>query len=74
MNLGDSQGTSGFAAGLEGSDDEGAVDPHLNRIRSARESKGAGLGDEESDEEDEDFIAEKDDAGSPTDESVAVVC
>ncbi|KAG0565956.1 hypothetical protein KC19_7G026800 [Ceratodon purpureus] len=69
MNLGDAQGTSGVAAALEGSDDEGALDPHLNRIRSARESGGAGLGDEESDEEDEDFVAEKDDAGSPTDES-----
>lgn len=68
MNLGDTQGTSGVAAALEGSDDEG-VDPHLNRIRSARESGGAGLGDEDSDEEDEDFVAEKDDAGSPTDES-----
>lgn len=68
MNLGDAQGTSGVAAALEGSDDEG-VDPHLNRIRSARESGGAGLGDEDSDEEDEDFVAEKDDAGSPTDES-----
>lgn len=70
MNLGDAQGTSGVAAALEGSDDEG-VDPHLNRIRSARESGGAGLGDEDSDEEDEDFVAEKDDAGSPTDESDA---
>jgi hypothetical protein len=48
MNLGDAQGTSGVAAALEGSDDEG-VDPHLNRIRSARES-GAAPG-EDSDEE-----------------------
>ncbi|CAK9199079.1 unnamed protein product [Sphagnum troendelagicum] len=68
MNLGDAQGTSGVAAALEGSDDDG-VDPHLNRIRSERESGAAGLGAEDSDEEDEDFVAEKDDAGSPTDES-----
>lgn len=64
MNLGDAQGTSGVAAVLENSDDE-AVDPHLERIKNAREG-GAG---EDSDEEDEDFVAEKDDAGSPTDDS-----
>jgi hypothetical protein len=50
MNLGDAQGTSGVAAALEGSDDDG-VDPHLNRIRSERESGAAGLGAEDSDEE-----------------------
>lgn len=66
LNLGEVQGTSGVAAVLNGSDDE-AVDPHLNRIKNAREG-GVG-GHEDSDEEDEDFIAEKDDAGSPTDDS-----
>ncbi|CAM6091136.1 unnamed protein product [Calypogeia fissa] len=70
LNLGDNaQGASGVAAALEASDDEG-VDPHLNRIRSARGDGGAGGGDD-SDEEDEDFVAEKDDAGSPTDDSEA---
>ncbi|KAJ7560156.1 hypothetical protein O6H91_04G116500 [Diphasiastrum complanatum] len=62
----EAQGMSGVAAVLEGYDDAG-VDPHLNRIRSARE-----IGDgqqEDSDEEDEDFVAEKDDAGSPSDDS-----
>ncbi|KAJ7554225.1 hypothetical protein O6H91_06G131900 [Diphasiastrum complanatum] len=67
INLAETQAATGVAAALEGSDDEG-VDPHLNRIRSARESGAAGDG-EDSDEEDEDFVAEKDDAGSPTDDS-----
>lgn len=50
MNLGDNaQGASGVAAALAGSDDEG-VDPHLNRIRSARGDAGGGGGDD-SDEE-----------------------
>lgn len=50
LNLGDNaQGASGVAAALAGSDDEG-VDPHLNRIRSARGDAGGGGGDD-SDEE-----------------------
>lgn len=48
LNLGEMPGTSGVAAVLDGSDDE-AVDPHLNRIKNAREG-GAG-GDADSDEE-----------------------
>ncbi|KAG6545542.1 hypothetical protein Mapa_013144 [Marchantia paleacea] len=70
LNLGDVQGASGVAAALAGSDDEG-VDPHLNRIRSARGEGGGDGGGEDSDEEDEDFVAEKDDEGSPTDDSEA---
>ncbi|XP_048499938.1 FACT complex subunit SSRP1 isoform X2 [Beta vulgaris subsp. vulgaris] len=41
------------------SDDEN-VDPHMNRIKDAQD---------ESDEEDEDFVLDKDDGGSPTDDS-----
>ena len=44
---------------LRNSEDE-AVDPHLERIKNIGE---------DSDEEDEYFVAGKDDAGSPTDES-----
>ncbi|KAL7238431.1 hypothetical protein ACSBR2_004518 [Camellia fascicularis] len=44
------------------SDDDDAVDPHLERIKNA-------VGDDESDEEDEDFVADRDDGGSPTDDS-----
>ncbi|KAH7276793.1 hypothetical protein KP509_39G021900 [Ceratopteris richardii] len=62
LNLGDISVPSVIAGG---SDDE-AVDPHLTRIKNAREGGG---GDADSDEEDEDFVAEKDDAGSPTDDS-----
>ncbi|XP_043807156.1 FACT complex subunit SSRP1 isoform X2 [Manihot esculenta] len=60
MNLGDMQTTNGVAAVLQ-SDDDDAVDPHLERIKNE-------AGDE-SDEEDEDFVADKDDEGSPTDDS-----
>lgn len=66
LNLGAVQGPSGVAAVLEGSDDE-TLDPHLERIKNARDG-GAGNA-LDSDEEDEDFVAEKDDAGSPTDDS-----
>ncbi|MCO5551234.1 hypothetical protein L7F22_004733 [Adiantum nelumboides] len=66
LNLGDIAVSGGVAAVLEGSDDE-AVDPHLNRIKNAREGGAGAMAD--SDEEDEDFVAEKDDAGSPTDDS-----
>ncbi|KAL7258521.1 hypothetical protein ACSBR1_004619 [Camellia fascicularis] len=44
------------------SDDDDAVDPHLERIKNA-------VGEDESDEEDEDFVADRDDGGSPTDDS-----
>eukprot|EP00897_Mesotaenium_endlicherianum_P006283 jgi/Mesen1/5683/ME000288S04896 len=88
LNLGDDQVQGGaMAAALDRADsDDDAVDPHLNRIKTARE---AGEVAEESDEElearaasqyrcvetrthssdDEDFVAEKDDSGSPSDES-----
>ncbi|XP_042415879.1 FACT complex subunit SSRP1-like isoform X1 [Zingiber officinale] len=59
LNLTDAQTTNGVATALQ--DDDDAVDPHLERIKNA-------AGDE-SDEEDEDFVAEKDDSGSPTDDS-----
>lgn len=42
-------------------EDDDAVDPHLARIKND-------IGDE-SDEEDEDFVLDKDDGGSPTDDS-----
>ncbi|KAG1335452.1 putative FACT complex subunit SSRP1 [Cocos nucifera] len=61
MNLGDVQTTNGVAAVLQNADDD-AVDPHLERIKNE-------AGGEESDEEDEDFVADKDNGGSPTDES-----
>lgn len=61
MNLGDVKPTKGVAAVLQ-SDEDDAVDPHLERIKNA-------AGGDESDEEDEDFVAEKDDGGSPTDDS-----
>ncbi|KHN13241.1 FACT complex subunit SSRP1 [Glycine soja] len=41
-----------------------AVDPHLERIKNE-------AGGDESDEEDSDFVADKDDEGSPTDDSGA---
>ncbi|XAR51771.1 hypothetical protein NMG60_11006503 [Bertholletia excelsa] len=59
MNLGDVR-TDGVAAVLQDDEDD-AVDPHLERIKN--EAGG------ESDEEDEDFVADKDDGGSPTDDS-----
>nr|DAD31171.1 TPA_asm: hypothetical protein HUJ06_010022 [Nelumbo nucifera] len=61
MNLGDVQTTEGVAAVLQNDDDDDAVDPHLERIKNE-------AGDE-TDEEDEDFVADKDDGGSPTDDS-----
>ncbi|KAK7293289.1 hypothetical protein RJT34_16152 [Clitoria ternatea] len=63
MNLGDAQPTVGVAKVLENDDDD-AVDPHLERIRNE-------AGEDESDEEDSDFVADKDDEGSPTDDSGA---
>ncbi|KAL9323426.1 hypothetical protein ACSQ67_008283 [Phaseolus vulgaris] len=63
MNLGDAQPTVGIKKVLENDDDD-AVDPHLERIKNE-----AGGG--ESDEEDSDFVADKDDEGSPTDDSGA---
>ncbi|KAG5527441.1 hypothetical protein RHGRI_028362 [Rhododendron griersonianum] len=61
MNLGDARTAEGVAAVLQNDDDD-AVDPHLERIRNE-------AGGDESDEEDEDFVADKDDSGSPTDDS-----
>ncbi|XP_066363409.1 FACT complex subunit SSRP1-B isoform X2 [Miscanthus floridulus] len=64
LNLGDGQGrTSGVTAVFQSTDDD-SVDPHLERIKNQ-------AGNEESDEEDEDFVADKDDSGSPTDDSDA---
>ncbi|CAL5340382.1 unnamed protein product [Camellia sinensis] len=63
MNLGDIRTTDGVAAVLQSDDDDDdAVDPHLERIKNA-------AGEDESDEEDEDFVADRDDGGSPTDDS-----
>ncbi|CAK9175389.1 unnamed protein product [Ilex paraguariensis] len=61
MSLGSVQTTEGVAAVLR-SDDDDDVDPHLERIRNE-------TGGDESDEEDEDFVADEDDGGSPTDDS-----
>ncbi|KAG4393173.1 hypothetical protein AAZX31_03G028600 [Glycine max] len=63
MNLGDAQPTVGIKKVLENDDDD-AVDPHLERIKNE-------AGEDESDEEDSDFVADKDDEGSPTDDSGA---
>jgi structure-specific recognition protein 1 len=63
MNLADAQPTVGVAKVLENEDDD-AVDPHLERIRNE-------AGGDESDEEDSDFVIDKDDGGSPTDDSGA---
>ncbi|PIN16334.1 Nucleosome-binding factor SPN, POB3 subunit [Handroanthus impetiginosus] len=62
MNLGAGQTTEGVAAAALRSNIDDAVDPHLERI------KNEAIGDE-SDEEDEDFVLDKDDGGSPTDDS-----
>ncbi|EES02337.1 hypothetical protein BDA96_03G041900 [Sorghum bicolor] len=63
MNLGgDGQGASGVVTDVLRDTDDDAVDPHLERIKNQ-------AGDDESDEEDEDFVADKDDSGSPTDDS-----
>lgn len=61
MNLGDVKAADAIAAVLQ-EDDDDAVDPHLERIKNE-------AGGDESDEEDEDFVADKDDEGSPTDDS-----
>ncbi|KAF5735523.1 High mobility group isoform 1 [Tripterygium wilfordii] len=61
MGIGSEIITDGVAAVLQNEDDD-AVDPHLERIKIE-------AGGDESDEEDEDFVAEKDDEGSPTDDS-----
>ncbi|GAB4824656.1 FACT complex subunit ssrp1 [Ancistrocladus abbreviatus] len=61
LNLGDARTTEGVASVLQ-SDEDDAVDPHLERIRNE-------AGGDDSDEEDEDFVADKDDGGSPTDDS-----
>ncbi|GJP36872.1 hypothetical protein CLOM_g21338 [Closterium sp. NIES-68] len=71
LNLGDSHAAAGggaeAGAGVVGvgvghlESDDDAVDPHLNRIRAG--------GAEESDEEDEDFVAGQEDGGSPTESS-----
>ncbi|KAL9258602.1 FACT complex subunit SSRP1-like protein, partial [Drosera capensis] len=60
LNIEEVQATKGVAAVLQNDVDEG-VDPHLERIRNQAE--------DETDEEDEDFVADKDDGGSPTDDS-----
>ncbi|KAF5749017.1 High mobility group isoform 1 [Tripterygium wilfordii] len=61
LGIGSELMTEGVAAVLQNEDDD-AVDPHLERIRNE-------AGEDESDEEDEDFVAGKDDEGSPTDDS-----
>ncbi|KAK4769277.1 hypothetical protein SAY86_027427 [Trapa natans] len=61
MNLGEFKTTDGVARVLQSEDDD-AVDPHLERIKNE-------AGGDESDEEDEDFVVDKDDGGSPTDDS-----
>ncbi|KAF7802947.1 FACT complex subunit SSRP1 [Senna tora] len=61
MNLGGVQAADGVAAVLRDDVDD-AVDPHLERIKNL-------AGGDESDEEDEDFVADVDDGGSPTDDS-----
>ncbi|XP_047310113.1 FACT complex subunit SSRP1 isoform X1 [Impatiens glandulifera] len=61
MNLGGVQSADGVAAVLQNDDDD-AVDPHLERIKNE-------AGGDESDEEDSDFVIDKDDGGSPTDDS-----
>ncbi|XVF14219.1 hypothetical protein REPUB_Repub09cG0039400 [Reevesia pubescens] len=61
MNLEDARTSDGVAKILQNEDDD-AVDPHLERIKNE-------AGGDESDEEDEDFVLDKDDEGSPTDDS-----
>ncbi|KAL3567935.1 hypothetical protein D5086_030586 [Populus alba] len=60
MNLGEMQTTKGVAAVLQNDGDD-AVDPHLAHIMHE-------AGDDESDDE-ANFVAGKDDGGSPTDDS-----
>ncbi|KAM0865649.1 hypothetical protein ACQ4PT_043146 [Festuca glaucescens] len=62
MNLGDGQGTSGGVADILLETENAGGDPYIPRIKNQ-------AGDEESDEEDEDFVLDKDDGGSPTDDS-----
>ncbi|XP_021764377.1 FACT complex subunit SSRP1-like [Chenopodium quinoa] len=57
MNVGDGPNAPSLSIAPLSSDDE---DPHMKRIRDAQD---------ESDEEDEDFVLDKDDGGSPTDDS-----
>ncbi|CAL5205895.1 unnamed protein product [Lathyrus oleraceus] len=64
MNLADAQPAVGGVAKVLENDDDDAVDPHLERIRNE-------AGGDESDEEDSDFVIDKDDGGSPTDDSGA---
>ncbi|KAI5665614.1 hypothetical protein M9H77_15467 [Catharanthus roseus] len=61
MNLGADKAADAITAVLQ-EDDDDAVDPHLERIKNE-------AGGDESDEEDEDFVADIDDEGSPTDDS-----
>ncbi|RLM99672.1 FACT complex subunit SSRP1-B-like [Panicum miliaceum] len=62
LNLGDGQRrTGGVTSVLESTDDD-SMDPHLERIKNQ-------ACNEESDEEDEDFVADKDDSGSSSDDS-----
>ncbi|KAL5550288.1 hypothetical protein UlMin_000464 [Ulmus minor] len=61
MNLGDMRTTNGVAYVLQDEDDD-VVDPHLVHVKNE-------AGGYESDEDDEDFVLDKDDEGSPTDDS-----
>ncbi|XVF14220.1 hypothetical protein REPUB_Repub09cG0039500 [Reevesia pubescens] len=61
MNLEDARTTDGVAKILQNEDDD-AVDPHLERIKNE-------AGGNESDDEDEAFLLDKDDRGSPIDDS-----
>ncbi|KAM0886820.1 hypothetical protein ACQ4PT_029439 [Festuca glaucescens] len=60
MNLGDGQGTSGGVADILLETENAGGDPYMPRMKNQP-------GDEESDEEDEDFVLDKDDGESPTD-------
>ncbi|PPS09771.1 hypothetical protein GOBAR_AA10867 [Gossypium barbadense] len=60
MNLGENETADSVAEILQNDDDD-VVDPHLERIKNE-------AGVDESDEEDEDFVIDKDDGGSPTDD------
>ncbi|KAG2616809.1 FACT complex subunit SSRP1-B-like isoform X4 [Panicum virgatum] len=62
LNLGDGQRRNGGVTAVIESTDDDSVDPHLERIKNQ-------ACNEESDEEDEDFVADKDDSGSPSDDS-----
>ncbi|PWA41682.1 FACT complex subunit SSRP1 [Artemisia annua] len=60
MNLGGAKAIDGGPSVLQVDEDDN-VDPHLERIKNQAA--------DDSDEEDEDFVLEKDDSGSPTDNS-----